>query len=76
MKLSKRQRDTLYVIADYRDEKGYSPTLAEITRLLGLSSRSSTKSIVDKLEIKGYVTKEKKQSRTILLTDKFYDELT
>jgi len=57
-------------------EKGYLPTVAEITKATGLSSTSTTFYWLEKLEEDGYIAKAAGIHRSIRLTPKGYRVLS
>ena len=69
MALTRRQRQVLDVIRDFIDRNGYSPSLEEIGRELGLSSVATVHKHVTLLVDKGYVRRSWNQNRSIELTE-------
>jgi repressor LexA len=65
-----RRRRILYFIGAYTSEHGYSPTVREIGRAVGLSSSSSVFSQLQTLYLQGLVDYEESKPRTIRLTSK------
>ena len=65
MALTRRQRQVLDVIQSFIDEQGYSPSLEEIGRQLGLSSVATVHKHVSHLVGKGYVRRGWNQNRSI-----------
>lgn len=63
--LSKKQAAALDCIKTFIQQKGYSPTTRELAEALGYQSSSTVHSLLDKLAIKGYISKESSGSRTI-----------
>ncbi len=68
MALTRRQRQVLDVLEDFIDKNGYSPSLEEIGRSLGLSSVATVHKHVTHLVEKGYVRRVWNQNRSIELT--------
>ncbi|MCY9097464.1 transcriptional regulator [Bacillus inaquosorum] len=64
-KITERQFETLQVIENYIKEKGFAPTYRELMNLLGLTSTSSVKGLLDALRRKEYVTWEVGSPRTL-----------
>ncbi len=69
MALTRRQREVLDVIREFIEREGYSPSLEEIGRKLGLSSVATVHKHVSLLVDKGYVQRAWNQNRSIELTD-------
>ncbi|MEK7547128.1 MAG: transcriptional repressor LexA [Patescibacteria group bacterium] len=63
--VTKRQKQVLDFITDYRGRKGYAPSLDEIRKKLKLASVSTAHFHVSKLRDLGYLTKEENKSRSI-----------
>ncbi|MCY7948135.1 transcriptional regulator [Bacillus atrophaeus] len=55
-KITERQFETLQVIEKYIKEKGFAPTYRELMNLLGVTSPSTVKGLLDALKRKEYVT--------------------
>lgn len=68
--ITPKQLEVLKTIHILKNEKGYSPTVREITSKLGLSSHSTVHLHIDKLKQKGYVNKLKSSARSLVITDK------
>lgn len=66
--LTERQQQILNAIAGYISEKGYSPTVREIANMVGIKSLSTMHAHLQRLEKKGYITKERGKPRTIVVT--------
>ncbi|MEW5069626.1 transcriptional regulator [Bacillus subtilis] len=64
-KITERQFETLQVIEKYIKEKGFAPTYRELMNLLGLTSPSTVKGLLDALRRKEYVTWEEGLPRTL-----------
>ncbi|MBL4974782.1 transcriptional regulator [Bacillus halotolerans] len=64
-KITERQYETLQVIEKYINEKGFAPTYRELMNLLGLTSTSTVKGLLDALRRKEYVTWEAGSPRTL-----------
>jgi repressor LexA len=69
MALTRRQRDVLDVIRSFLERHGYSPSLEEIGRELGLSSVATVHKHVSHLVEKGLVKRVWNQNRSIDLVE-------
>ena len=69
MALTRRQRQVLDVIREFLERHGYSPSLEEIGRELGLSSVATVHKHVSHLVQKGFVRRTWNQNRSIELAD-------
>jgi len=67
--LTKRQKEILDFILEFMDKNGYNPSYREIGKALGLSSSSSVHEQVKKLEMAGFLEKQK-GSRSFFPTGK------
>jgi repressor LexA len=65
MTLTKRQRRILDFIRDYRERRGYAPTLLEIGRHFGLRSPATVHKHLRNLEAKGALRRRYNSSRGI-----------
>lgn len=63
--ITKRQKEVLDFIKIYKKKNGYSPSLEEIKRHLGLSAVSTAHHHVKALESLGFLSKEENQPRAI-----------
>ncbi|MBZ5638012.1 MAG: transcriptional repressor LexA [Acidobacteriia bacterium] len=68
MALTRRQREVLDVIREFIGTNGYSPSLEEIGKSLGLSSVATVHKHVSHLVAKGYARRIWNQNRSIELT--------
>ncbi len=68
MALTRRQREVVDVIRDFISRNGYSPSLEEIGKALGLSSVATVHKHVTHLVAKGYARRVWNQNRSIELT--------
>ena len=68
--LTKRQKEVLAILRSELLRHRYAPTMREIAAKAGLASTSSVKYQLDELEEKGYVRRDPRRPRTILLTEK------
>ena len=66
--LTKRQMQLLEFLERFRRRWGYSPTLREIARGLGLSSVATVAEHLDGLEARGLIRRQRDRSRSVLLT--------
>ena len=74
MALTRRQRQLLDLIADFKDEHGYCPSYEEIAHGLELASLATVHKHITALEHKGYLKRGFNQSRSIELAPKFLQE--
>ncbi|WP_438497998.1 MarR family transcriptional regulator [Paenibacillus sp. IHBB 3054] len=63
--LTQRQRATLQAIVKLSGERGYPPTVREIMKEVGLTSSSTTQSLLNQLQAKGYIERQGHASRTL-----------
>ena len=63
--LTPRQRRILRFIHDWVQERGYSPSMREIVRAVGLTSTSSVEHQLSALESKGHLRREAGCPRTV-----------
>ena len=63
--ITKRQKQVLDFITDYRERKGYAPSLDEIRKKLRISSVSTAHFHVSRLRDLGYLSKEENKPRSI-----------
>lgn len=68
--MTKNQGELLRFLGEYRMKHGNSPTLREIASGIDVSDNKSALGIIKNLIKQGYLTKDEKKSRSILLTDK------
>lgn len=66
--LTARQQQVLDVIRDYREEKGYPPSIRELREALGISSLRGVTIHLDALERKGWIERES-TSRSIRILE-------
>jgi len=67
-KLTKKDQDVLSYIREFSRKENQSPTLEEIKAGLNFEWLNSVQRSIDSLEEKGYLTREKNQTRGIRLT--------
>ncbi len=67
MALTKKQREVLDFIGDFIKSKGYSPSLEEIGKHMGLSSVATVHKHVSQLMKKGFVRRGWNQNRSVEL---------
>ncbi|MDR2869748.1 MAG: transcriptional repressor LexA [Deferribacteraceae bacterium] len=70
LRVTRRQEQFLNFIENFCKEYGYSPSVREIGRGLGLSSTSAVNDMLDRLVKKGLLNKKAGESRTSTLTEK------
>jgi SOS regulatory protein LexA len=63
--ITKRQKETLDFIKNYREKNGYAPSLEEIRKHLKLASVSTAHHHVKALEAQGYLQKDENQPRGV-----------
>lgn len=63
--LTARQQKIVRFISDWVQEHGYSPSIREIGRAVGLTSTSSVEHQLSSLEVKGYLRREAGCPRTV-----------
>ena len=74
MNLTPKQLEIARFIVDYRDRKGLAPTLEEIAQDLGVS-KITVYEHVAQLEKKGALTKQKYQSRSLVVSPELTVEI-
>ena len=67
--LTERQKEVLNALRSELLNNRYAPTIREIADRCGFSSTSSVKYQLDALEDKGYIVRDPRRPRTILLTE-------
>ena len=68
--LTERQKEELNCLGSELLRNRYAPTIREIADRCGFSSTSSVKYQLDALEDKGYIVRDPRRPRTILLTER------
>jgi repressor LexA len=63
--LTKRQKQMVDYLAQYIEERGYAPTLAEIGQYFGLSSLATVHKHLHNLEAKGFIRRTHNHSRAV-----------
>ena len=63
--LTRRQLDALKAIILYREKYDTYPTQRELSRILGHRSDQGAKSLLDALERKGYIRRERNRWRSL-----------
>jgi len=71
--MTDRQEDYISFIKMFISEKGYAPTIREINKGLNISSTSSVKAMLDRLEKEGKIKRDAKKQRAIQLVDDLDD---
>ncbi len=66
--LSERQRAILEFLADYVEENGYPPSIREIGSAADISSTSVVSYNLERLEERGYISRDREVSRGLKLT--------
>lgn len=72
--ITKRQKQVLDFIAKYIETNQYPPSLIEIAETFSINLKTAHE-FLDRLANKGYITKEKRIARSLLLTDKAISEI-
>jgi repressor LexA len=67
--LYKKEREILEFLAQFQNQYGYSPTLAEIAKATGHRSNSTIHTIIKSLVEKGYVQKVDGNTRVLKIID-------
>lgn len=67
--MTEKQKQFLEFIRNFRDEHGYSPSVREIASGLGLSSPSSVKKMLDRLQDKGLIMRDSGTARSTTVAD-------
>ena len=63
--ITKKQKEVLRVINNFIVNNKYSPSVRDLALALNLSSTSTVQSHLDRLQEKGYITKNKAMPRTL-----------
>lgn len=74
MALTKRQKDFLNFLADFLEQKGYSPSYEEIADGMNLASLATVHKHILALESKQYLKRGFNQSRSLEIAPKYYVE--
>src|SRR4029077_2963693 len=74
MALTKRQKEVLDFIADFVEEKGYSPSYEELARGLKLASLATVHKHIQALESRNYLRRLFNQSRSLEVSQKYIQE--
>ncbi len=74
MALTKRQKEVLDFIADFIEEKGYSPSYEELAQGLQLASLATVHKHIQGLESRNYVRRLFNQSRSLEVSAKYLQE--
>jgi repressor LexA len=74
MALTARQKQVLDFIADFIDDKGYSPSYEEMARGLSLASLATVHKHVTALEERGYLKRAYNQSRSLDVTKDYAEQ--
>src|SRR5262249_61370788 len=74
MALTKRQKEFLDFLAGFLEKRGYSPSYEEIADGLELASLATVHKHILALESKQYVKRGFNQSRSLEISQKYYDE--
>lgn len=74
MALTRRQKEVVDFINKFVHENGYSPSYEEIAGGLSLASLATVHKHLQALESKGYLRRSFNQSRSVEVSDKFFEE--
>jgi repressor LexA len=74
MALTIRQKQVLDFIADFIEDKGYSPSYEEMARGLSLASLATVHKHISALEQKQYLTRAYNQSRSLEVSEAYQTE--
>ena len=66
--MTDKQERLLQFILDFHKEHGYSPSIREMAQGMGVSSPSTIKAMLDRLEAKGMLTKSSGRARSLTTT--------
>ena len=66
--MTDKQERLLQFILDFHKENGYSPSIREMAQGMGVSSPSTIKAMLDRLEAKGMLTKSSGRARSLTTT--------
>lgn len=72
--LTKRQKEVLDFVKNYKERRDYAPSLEEIKKHLKLSSVSTAHYHISKLEEAGYLEKNNNQSRAIDIKENIFNK--
>jgi len=72
--ITKRQKQILDYIANYIEINQYPPSLTEISQVFSINLKTAHE-FLERLANKGYIIKEKRIARSLLLTDKAISEI-
>src|SRR5437588_709497 len=67
--LYRKEREVLEFLAQFQNQKGYSPTLSEIAKATGHRSNSTIHALIRALVDKGYVQKVQGNARVLKIID-------
>jgi len=74
MALTKRQKEVLDFIADFVEERGYSPSYEEVAHALNLASLATVHKHIQALESRNYLKRAFNQSRSLEVAPKYVQE--
>ena len=74
MSLTPRQKQVLDFISGFVDDKGYCPSYGEIAAGLELTSLGTVHKHIEALEAKNYLRRSYNQSRSLELSDRYFQE--
>tara|TARA_R100001594_G_scaffold13263_2_gene28689 strand:- start:2259 stop:2657 length:399 start_codon:yes stop_codon:yes gene_type:complete len=73
--LTKRQTEALTFIRMFIKEKQYSPTIQEIADALGYANRGAAAGLIEKLEMRGHISRVPGATRSISIVTDEREEL-
>ncbi|MBZ0292772.1 MAG: MarR family transcriptional regulator [Anaerolineae bacterium] len=74
-RITERQLDILNFIEEYRQQKGYSPSIREIGAGTGIASTSAVNYQINRLVEAGYLVRTSEVSRSFILLEAAYEAM-
>ena len=71
--LNQKEMEILFFIKKIIETQGFSPTVREICKGVGLKSPSSVHGYLERLEAKGYIEKSAMKNRTVIIKNQDSD---
>lgn len=72
--MTNKQEKLFQAIKKYIDENGYSPTVRELCKMVGVSSPATVQGMLKRLKAKGYIDYVYNRNRTIRIIEEIDDE--
>lgn len=72
--MTNKQEKLFQAIKKYIDENGYSPTVRELCKMVGVSSPATVHGTLKRLKAKGYIDYVYNHNRTIRIIKEIDDE--